>query len=258
MANAAEATAWSAEAGLIGRSLEEARLVGLVDRLPASGGALVVVGDPGIGKTALLDLAARSAHRRDHRLLTVVGSVAERHLPYAALQRLVRPLDDHLSALPERQRAALRQACGGTAHEGTGPTAFVVGLALLELVEAAARARPLLLVVDDAHWLDASTIEVLGFLGRRLDTMATALVLASRQQSVPEPLLDLPALWLSPLGARESENLVRLVAPALASTVADQVLEQARGNPLALHELTRLAQTGRYPETGTPDRKSVV
>ena len=134
--------------------------------------ALLVTGEPGIGKTTLLDVARHAAEDRGALVVGVTGVAVEAHLPFAALQRLVQPLGRFLPGLADPQRTALLRAVGDAGPEGPAPTLFALGLALLELVGRAARVQPVALVVDDAQWLDPPTTEVLGFLGRRSDLFA--------------------------------------------------------------------------------------
>ncbi len=241
-----------------GRRREVDRVSTLVDGLPDHGGALVVTGDPGIGKTTLLDVARRGALERGAVVVAVAGVAVERHLPFAGLQRILQPLAPYLSGLAEPQRRALLRATGDPSYEGPAPTAFALGLALLELLGAAARATPVVLLVDDAQWLDPPTTELLGFLGRRLDAEPVALVLASRAQAVPDVLQDLPSLRLGSLPPDVARVVARDEAPTLTETQIEHVLDAAGGNPLALRELARLAargeQVGAGPETPLTER----
>ncbi|MGI3780977.1 MAG: AAA family ATPase, partial [Janthinobacterium lividum] len=226
------------------------QVLGLVQDLPGRGGALLVTGEPGIGKTTLLALGRQEAEAVGCVVVDVAGAAAERHLPFAGLQRLVHPLAADLAALPEPQRRALLLAVGDPRYEGDAPGLFVLGLALLELVGRAGRTRPVVLLVDDAQWLDPPTVEVLGFVARRLSTEAATLVLASREQSVPDPLTDLANLRLGPLDPDDARRVATDAAPALSDAQVLHVLEVAAGNPLALQELGRLAASGAAADAG--------
>ncbi|MGI8457128.1 MAG: ATP-binding protein [Propionibacteriaceae bacterium] len=237
-----------------GRSREVEQIRALVGDLPGRGGALVVTGDPGIGKTTLLEVARRDADSRGLVVIPVAGVAVERHLPFAGLQRIVQPLAPHVTGLDEPQRRAVRRAVGNPADDGPAPTLFVLGLAVLELLGRASRTRPLVLLVDDAQWLDPPTTEVLGFLGRRLHSESAAMVLASREQAVPDALQDLPGIRLGPLEPDVARRVVRIEAPALSDAQVHHVLEVASGNPLALREPARLTASGVpvRPDARTP------
>jgi DNA-binding CsgD family transcriptional regulator len=225
----------SATGQLVGRRSEcEA-----VDRLLAAareghGGVLVVHGEPGVGKTALLEYAAESAH--SFHVARSVGAEGEMQLPYAALQQLASPSLELRERLPGPQRQALAIAFGLSA--GDPPNAYLVGLAVLGLLTEAANQQPLLCLVDDAHWLDRSSAHALAFVARRLIAERIALVFATRQ--VGHSLARMPELHVGPLGHRDARTVLESVLPG---PVDDQVLErliaEAHGNPLALLELPR-------------------
>ncbi len=137
---------------------------------------LVIRGDPGIGKTVLLDHC--EAQASGYRVVRISGVESEMELPFAALHQLCTPVLDHLEALPPPQRTALRVAFALEA--GSPPDPFLVALAVLGLLSEAAARRPLLCLVDDAQWLDRASARVLGFVARRLQAEAVALVAASR------------------------------------------------------------------------------
>ncbi len=198
------------------------------------GDAVVVLGEPGIGKTALLEYAVTSAD--DFRVLRTVGNEAERELPFAALQQLCAPCVVHLDELAHPQRDALRVAFG-LAH-GPAPDRLLVGLAALNLLARFASDGPLLCVVDDAQWLDHGSAHAFGFVARRLANERVALVFAAR--TVLGELRGLPELVVD--GLHEADAL-ELLRSALSDRVDDKVLDrivvESRGNPLALLELPR-------------------
>ncbi len=151
---------------LIGRTAEIARLHQLIDQAGAGGSALILRGEPGIGKTALFAEAAAHARHSGLRVLHAVGVESEAHLPYAGLHQLLRPLRDSFRILAPTQREALRAALGLT--EAATPEGYLVALAVLNLLAEVAETEPVLVLAEDAHWLDSSTADVLAFLGRRL------------------------------------------------------------------------------------------
>jgi DNA-binding NarL/FixJ family response regulator len=226
--------------GLIGRAEELKALDALVDGLPRQGAALVVRGTPGIGKSALL---ARTAHRASGAGCTVLrasGVETETHLPFAGLHQLTRTVLDRVSALPPAQAQALLAAfgMGKPSPAAPAPQFFLIALATLSLLGEAAADRPVLLVVDDAQWLDSPTLDVLAFLARRLGAEPLGLLLGVREEA-PTPLdaLALPELRPGPLGPDDAEALLDAAEPALEPTLRRRVLEGAAGNPLALLEL---------------------
>ena len=219
-----------------GQLFEREREREVLDRLLGSGrgGVLVVYGEAGVGKTALLEYAVEAG--REFRLATTSGVEAEMELPFAAVQQLCSPLLDLLDRLPQPQREALGVAFGLRA--GAAPDPFLVGLAVLGLLSEAAEKRPLLAVVDDAHWLDHASARVLAFVARRLLAERIALLFATRQ--VDDALKGLPELLVSPLRHRDARALLESVLPTrLDEPVLERIVVETRGNPLALLELPR-------------------
>ncbi|MEU5691833.1 LuxR family transcriptional regulator [Actinosynnema sp. NPDC020468] len=220
--------------GLLGRRDETSRLQVLLDEARGSrGGAAVVRGEPGIGKSALLDQLTTSA--TDFLVVCASGVEFETDLPYSALHQLCVPLLEHLDALPTRHRAALRIAFG--LDTGT-PDPFLAGAATLGLLLE--HDRPLLCVVDDAQWLDRASARALAFVARRVAAEQVAVVFAARAD-VAE-LDTLPRVDVRPLGEPEARALLaREIRAPLDEQVRDRVLAEARGNPLAVVELARTA-----------------
>ena len=221
---------------VFGRDEELRRLAALV-RSARNGrsGALAIRGDPGIGKSTLL----RAATGPDVHLLRVDGFESESTIPFAALQRLGRPLREHLPALPERQQLALRTAVG--VADGPPPDLFLVGLGMLGLLAEAGRHAPIVCTVDDAHWLDPESLTVLAFVARRLEAESVALVFALRDDPRAEvALAGVPVLRLVGL---DRESAVRLLASALPERLdphaAARIAAATGGNPLALVDLAR-------------------
>jgi DNA-binding CsgD family transcriptional regulator len=215
------------ERQLLGALLEEAR--------EGTAGTLVVRGEPGVGKSALLDeLVARAAGAT---LLRTQGLEAEAPLAFAALHRLVRPLTRLRGALPEPQARALRVAFGE--EEGASVEPFLVGVATLSLLTTAAEENPVLCVVDDAHWLDAATAGALLFCAHRLGADRVALVFAARDGAWgtfdPQGLRELAVTGLDPEASRTL--LETRLGSATSAEVLERLVTETRGNPLALLEL---------------------
>src|SRR4051812_1753864 len=174
---------------LLGRAGERQQLDRLLDNVRAGQSAVLVIrGEPGIGKTALLHYCARQA--AGFRVARVAGVESEMELPFAGLHQLCAPMLGRLDALPEPQRAALRVALG--LASGPAPDRFLVALAALSLLAEVATERPLLCLVDDAQWLDAASRQALGFVARRLLAESVAIVLAVRDPTHEPELAGLP------------------------------------------------------------------
>nr|WP_127505630.1 LuxR family transcriptional regulator [Actinoplanes solisilvae] len=223
---------------LRGRGHEQAALNGLLDAVAAGrSGALVLLGEAGMGKTALLDEVATAAARR-MRVARVAGIESEMELPFAALHQLCGPLLDHLDRLPAPQRDALRTTFGLRA--GVAPDPFFVGLAVLSLLAEAAAERPLLCVIDDAQWLDLASSQTLTFVARRLGAESILMLFAVREPAgdAVQHLRSLPGLPVGGLRDAEArELLASVVRWPLDQGVREAILAEARGNPLALLEL---------------------
>ncbi|HMJ35962.1 MAG TPA: AAA family ATPase [Baekduia sp.] len=220
---------------MLGREREREALGRLLDAARGGdGGVLVVHGEPGVGKTALLDWTVQEA--RQLRVLRTVGVEAEMELPFAALQQLCSPILDRSDRLPDPRRDALRVAFGLSA--GQAPSSFLVGLAALDLLSEASQERPLLGVVDDAQWLDRASARALAFVARRLQAERIAFVFAARD--IGSALAGSPELRVEPLGRRDARALLESVLPArLDEHVLDRIVLETHGNPLALMELPR-------------------
>src|ERR687887_2066055 len=171
-------TAHDEVAPLLGRIEERNLLTALFDDLGVRGQALVLRGEPGIGKSRLLSEAERTARERGMAVLTTTGVQSEAHLPFAGLHQLLRPVRDRASELRDVQRAALDAAFGLT-HEAA-PEPFRIAMAALDLVSDVATDAPLLLVVEDAHWLDRPTSDVLASVARRIESDPIVLLAAIR------------------------------------------------------------------------------
>ncbi len=231
----------------------------VLDRLleTARGGqsaVLLIRGEAGIGKTALVRYAARQA--AGFRVVQIAGIEAEMELPFAGLHRLCTPMLSRLNALPDPQQNALRVSFG--LAFGDAPDRFLIALAALTLFAEVAGERPLLCLVDDAQWLDAATSQVLGFIARRLLAESVALVFTVREPSDERELVGLPELSLGGLQDDDARALLSSVIPGrLDDRVRDRLIAETRGNPLALVELPRGRSIGELaggfalPDAGT-------
>jgi hypothetical protein len=196
--------------------------------------ALVVHGESGVGKTALLEYLAGQAS--GCRMARAAGVQSEMELAFAGLHQVCAPMLDRLPALPEPQVDALRVTFGLRA--GPAPDRFLVGLAVLGLLAEVAADRPLLCLVDDAQWLDRASAQVLGFVARRLGAESVGLVFGARVAG--DELAGLPELVAGGLREHDARALLDSVLTApLDAQVLDQIVAEARGNPLALLELPR-------------------
>ncbi|RIV40036.1 AAA family ATPase [Micromonospora radicis] len=206
------------------------------------GAALVVRGDPGIGKTMLLAAAQRAATGAGMAVLTTNGAVAESALPFAGLHQLLAPLLGNLRALTPRLQRTLRGAFG---QEDAPADRFTVGLAVLELLGEQAARTPLLVVAEDAHWLDPETLDVLVFVARRLTVEPITAVMAVRSRYAGVLAgTGLGQLQLAELDDGAARRVLAEHAPDLAAGLRERVLTEAAGNPLALVELPRLLTPG--------------
>lgn len=222
---------------LIGRHDEITALLALVRAAEqGEGGVLVLRGEPGIGKSALLDHIGHAAPER-FQVIRASGAEFEGELPFAALHQLCVPVLAHLDTLSAPYRDSLLVAFG--LADGA-PDPFRVGLAVLELLAAAAAERPMLCVVDDAHWLDTASVKALTFLARRIATEPIAMVFAARDQGAIRGLDDLPGLTVGGLSTAHARAvLAEEKTVTLDERVRDRLLAEARGNPLALIELPK-------------------
>src|SRR5258706_11161498 len=218
---------WAQEGHLLGRERERAVLERLLDTArDGYGSVLVVHGDPGVGKTALLEYAVEVGE--GFRVLRAAGVEGEMELDYAALQQLCSPILEFIERLPDPQRDALGVAFGLIA--GPAPSPFLVGLAALGLFSEAAEQQPLLCLVDDAQWLDGASARALAFVARRLLAERIAPPFATRE--VGSGLARFPQLSVEPLGRRDARALLESV---LAARLDEAVLGRV------------LAETGRKP-----------
>jgi len=219
--------------GLVGRQRELAVLDRLLaDARTGRGAVLVVQGDPGAGKTALLEYAASAGD--DFHVIRAAGAEGEEDLDYAVLQQLCLPIIELSTRLPDPQREALDVAFGRSS--GHAPSPFLVGLAVLSLLSETAEQQPLFCVVDDAQWLDGATAQALAFVARRL--LAERIVLAFATREPGAGFARFPQLRIDPLGRRDARTLLDSVLPArLDEPVLERIVAETGGNPLAILEL---------------------
>jgi DNA-binding CsgD family transcriptional regulator len=227
---------WRHAAGLTGRHAECGVLDQLVEAVRHAGEsrALVVRGEAGVGKTALLEYLA--GHAPGCRVARAAGVQSEMELAFAGLHQLCAPMLDRLEALPVPQRDALRTAFGISA--GPAPDRFLIGLAVLSLLSHVAEEQPLVCLVDDQQWLDHASAQVLAFVARRLGAESVGLVFAARVSG--GDLAGLPEMAVRGLPEADARTLLDAVLTGpIDGRVRDQIVAETRGNPLALLELPR-------------------
>jgi DNA-binding CsgD family transcriptional regulator len=237
---------------LRGRRTECEVLDGVLDGVRVSRSAVLVVrGEPGIGKTALLDYLVEAAS--GFRVVRASGVESEMELPFAGLHELCAPMLGRLGLLAEPQRRALSVAFGLIV--GDAPDRFLIGLAALSLLAETSEEQPLLCVVDDAQWLDQASAQVLGFVGRRLLAESIALVFAARTPvPSPDPLTGWRELHLGGLDADAAGAVLATVAPGpIDEKVRARIIEETQGNPLAVLELGGAKLAGGFALPGAGD-----
>jgi DNA-binding CsgD family transcriptional regulator/tetratricopeptide (TPR) repeat protein len=224
-------------AALRGRVAEREALDRLMEDVRGGrSAALVVRGEAGIGKTALLQYCAQQAS--GFRVARSAGVETEMELPFAGLHQLCGSMLEQAEGLPAPQRLALRVAFG--LASGDAPDRFLVGLAALSLLAEVAEERPLLCLIEDAQWLDGASAQVLGFVARRLAAESVAMVFALRDPGDEPELVRLPELVLGGLAEDDARALLSTVFPGrVDERVRDRIVDETRGNPLALLELPR-------------------
>lgn len=221
---------------LFGRERDMARVGAFIAAAADDGGALLVLGEPGVGKTRLLDTAAAAAAAAGLRVLRAAGVEFEADLPFSGLHQLMLPLHEEFSQLSRGYQDALNAALGFGA--GTAPDRMVVGNAVLSVLWRSAASRPVLLIVDDLPWLDRASVTVLGFVARRLAGHQAGFLGAARTGLGGFfENAGLAELELAPLDDRAATELLSVRFPGLTAEVRERVLVEARGNPLALLEL---------------------
>jgi DNA-binding CsgD family transcriptional regulator len=237
---------------LIGRRAELERLDEALRTIDERGTAVLVVGEPGIGKTALITEAARLARDRGMLVLAASGLLSEAHLPYAGLHQLLRPVLKAAEELPGPQRAALLGAFGQVDEPVTDPAA--VAMAALSLLRDRSWQAPVVVAAEDVHWLDRATVEVLTFVANKIQDDRIVLIASCRDNAeiVGDPRFA--ELRVEGLDEDSSRAIVAAYAPALDSRLRERLLAEANGNPLALVELA--VAWGALP-AGTPIEHNV-
>ncbi|MFI9844904.1 AAA family ATPase [Nonomuraea sp. NPDC051941] len=238
---------------LTGRGTELAHIVDAIDGRRSGTRTMLLLGEAGTGKTALLEAAADHARGIGSLVLAARGCEAEVEQSFAALHQLLLPLLPETDDLPEHQRAALKAAFGiVAATRQHDPMPLRVGV--LNLLARVSRSRPVLLIADDVQHFDRDTRDVLGFVMRRLTTHAVTVLLAARGQTPPDGFnTDLPVLSLAPLGRRAAAHLLDAQPEPPTGRARIDLLEQAAGNPLAIIELSRAVRAGQaVPGGGLP------
>jgi DNA-binding CsgD family transcriptional regulator len=225
---------------IIGRDAAVARLRALVDPVPPSSRVLLVTGEAGMGKTVLLAGTTDQARSAGMRVLSVTGRESEARLAFAGLHQLLRPVLSGAAGLPGRQAQALLGALGLSADPGAADP-LLTGAAVLTLLSDLSEHSPVLVVADDAHWLDRSSLDALAFAGSRLDAEPVVLLVGARGQA-PPPGFDrgFPELRLEPLSAAAAGRLLDSQPRPPRGRARAQVLGQAAGNPMALIELAKV------------------
>jgi DNA-binding CsgD family transcriptional regulator len=227
-------------ARIIGRAAGLARVRGLVDHAARASRVLLVTGEAGMGKTVLLADAAGRARSAGMRVLSVTGRESESRLAFAGLHQLLRPVLFSAAGLPGRQTQALMGAMG-LAADPVAPDPLLTGVAVLTLLSDLSERSPVLVVADDAHWLDRSSLEALAFVGSRLDAERVVLLVGARGQAPPSGFdRGFPELHLEPLSAADADLLLDGLPRPPQGRARQQVLGQAAGNPMALIELAKV------------------
>jgi DNA-binding CsgD family transcriptional regulator len=225
---------------LQGREKEIALVDHLLDRIDQGGSTLVISGEPGIGKSALLEEAKNRARERGITVLGMTGVLAEVHLAFAGLEQVLRPLMKQVKSLSPGQRSALLSAFGMSDDAAAAPDIYLVALATLTLLTGGANRKPILLVADDAQWLDEATRDVLSFVSRRLSSDPIVLLTAIRDGfDLSFGDADTLRHRIPPLGDADAERLLDIQAPGLSADLRSRFLREASGNPLGLVELPR-------------------
>src|ERR1700728_929698 len=225
---------------LVGRDSELWVLAGLVDPPPGTSRALMMLGDAGVGKSALVAETVRRARSAGLRVLSVTSRESESNLAFAGLHQLLRPVLSRAPARPRRQAQALLGALGLAADPGAADP-LLTGVAVLTLLSDLSERCPVLVVADDAHWLDRSSLDALAFAGSRLDAERVVLLVGARGEAPPSRLdRGFPELLLEPLSAADAGRLLDEQPRPPRGRAGPQVLAEGAVNPMALIELAKV------------------
>ena len=225
---------------IVGREDGLARLRGIVESAPQASQVLLVTGEAGMGKTVLLADAADRARSAGMRVLHVTARESESNLAFAGLHQLLRPVLSGVASLPNRQAQALLGALG-LAADSAAPDPLLIGIAVLTLLSDLSESSPVLVIADDAHWLDRSSLDALAFVSSRLDTERVVVLVGARGQAPPSGFdRGFPELHLEPLPAADADLLLDAQPRPPRGQARTQVLAQAAGNPMALIELAKV------------------
>jgi DNA-binding CsgD family transcriptional regulator/tetratricopeptide (TPR) repeat protein len=238
--------------GLLGRDDQLRTLFGHLEGVDSRGRAVGLLGAPGVGKSALQAAAVEHARSLGFTVLIARGSQSETHLPFASLHEVLRPVLDRVDRLPAMQRGALL-ACFAMG-ESAEVNPFFTFLAVLELLVEMGRRTPVLVCLDDLHWMDQPSIDALAFVIRRITSERVVVLCTARPGSMP--FTDAHTIeWMELTGIDETASaaLLDARAPNLSPTVRTRVLRQARGNPLALIEFATALESGRFAWTELDD-----
>ncbi|MFE2835706.1 AAA family ATPase [Streptomyces mirabilis] len=236
------------DTNVIGRREELSLLRELITPPHKESHVLLLLGDPGLGKTILLAEAAREAKAAGMRVLATTGRESEQDLAFAGLHQLLRPVLDRVACLATRQAEALRGAFG-LSDDPAPPDALLTGIAVLTLLSELSDEQPLLVTADDTQWLDRASLDALAFAARRLESEQLVLLAGARGNVPPAGFeRDLPQLLLRPLTQPDAGLLLDAQPRPPHGRLREQVLTQAVGNPLALIELSRVIATD--PDAG--------
>lgn len=235
------------DALLFGRERELRVVEQLLGDVRERGSALLLKGDAGVGKTSILDAAKSLAAKRGMSVLAATGVQSETNLPFTGLYELLRPILDRAQSLPGPQQNALRASFGLT--EASSADLFLIALGALDLLADFASERPLLLVVDDAQWLDESSVNVLAFIARRLQSEPICLVVASRDFPHARFADTVAELDVEALDEAAARALLQARNPELSTEIRERVLSESAGNPLALVELPKAIGSAPRDET---------
>src|SRR3954451_16688662 len=230
---------------LLGRDEELGGLCDRLDSIDVRGCAIGLVGEAGVGKSALQAAVVGEARARGFTVLTARGSESETHLPFASLHQVLRPILSRSVHLPARQKDALLSGFGMS--DVAAPDPFLIALAVLELVVDTARQAPVLLSLDDLQWMDEPSVDVAAFVARRIEGERVMLLASVRAGS--KMIRDDPSMeWVPVTGIDESSAsvLVDESAPELTPVLRERVLREAGGNPLALLEFPVAMASGRF------------